>query len=43
MFKFLSIAAAAALSTLGVQAAYSSGGKNVIYYWGQVIARIIIK
>lgn len=34
--RSLTIAAAALLSTIGVQAAYTTDGPNVMYYWGQV-------
>lgn len=36
LLRSIGIAAAALLSTAGVQAAYSSSGPNVMYYWGQV-------
>lgn len=36
LLRSFAFAAAAILSSIGVQAAYSSDGPNVMYYWGQV-------
>lgn len=43
LFRSLTIAAAAIFSTIGVQAAYSSKGPNVMYYWGQVCTLYLSK
>lgn len=43
LLRSIGLAAAAFLSSFGVQAAYSSSAPNVMYYWGQVSESVMTK